>query len=508
MKTNKIIKIIYTSDIHGQISAFDFIRQKPNIPSLSRFSNYLKTVKDSYILIDNGDVLQGSPMLEYAREQHLENPVSTAMNALNYNYFTLGNHDFNYGKDVLDEYIQSNNAQLLCCNITDIQNNPLYKPYEIKEIDGIRLGFIGALTQYIPHWEKPENIKGMQFISAKDAIKKYVDEIKNQVDAIIVFYHGGYERDLQTGKPIGLNNGENEGSSIFEIPEIDCLLTGHQHHASVFINKMKATIQTSSHASNFGEITMFFHKKTRKLEKIAPVLVNNTFAIDNSFEQKFDDLVFEVNKSLDDIIATINCNMHIDDSFEARKNNHLFFSFINMIQQKVTGTNISAATLPNDAIGLSKNVTKREVSSNFGYVHKLVVLEITGSILKSALEKNAEYFSIDHGEIVVNPSYVEPKLQHYNFDIYDGINYTYKISNPMGQRLVDVTYNNEPIDDDKTYTICLNSYRANGGGDYFMFTEGKVIEEFEISYVEMMIEYIKNHPQLKMVPKNQFKVIV
>ena len=508
MKTSKIIKIIYTSDIHGQISAFDFIRQKSNNRSLSRFSSYLKTIKDPYVLIDNGDVLQGSPMLDYAREHTLENPVSKAMNYLGYDYYTLGNHDFDYGKITLYDYIDTNHATLLCCNVLDNNDNPIFKPYDIKEIDGIKLGFIGATTQYIQIWEPSEHIEGMHFISADDAIKKYVDQIKSDVDAIIVFYHGGYERDFHTGDSIGMDNGENEGYSIFEISDIDCLLTGHQHHSSIFNEDLRATIQTSSHAVNFGEISLFFDAKKHKLEKIEPVLINNTYQPDEFLEQSINDLVSDTNSSLDDVIATINCDMHINDPFEARKNNHLFFSFINMIQQKITNTDISAVMLPNDAIGLSRNVTKREISSNFGYVHKLVTMEISGKTLKTALEQNANYFSCYNGEIGVNQAYINPKLQHYNFDIYDGISYTYKVSNKPGKRLLHATYKNEPIDDDKIYTICLNSYRANGGGNFPMFTEGKIIEEFEISYVDTMVEYIKNHPHLKMVPKNQFKVIV
>lgn len=507
MQKTKNITIVYTSDVHGKISSFDFVFQNKKSPSLSRLSTYLKYINKPDVLIDNGDVLQGSPLMDYTRKFNLPNPISKSLNLLFYDFFIPGNHDFNYGLNHLNNFINHQLATTLCSNILNEQGKPYFKPYEIREIKGVKIGFIGAITAYIPIWEKEEHIKGLTFTSAYESVKKYSELIKDKVDAIVVSYHGGYEKDLNTGKLIGRPSIENEGYHIFEIPEVDVLLCGHQHMPTVFHKGLKSTIQTSNQATNFGLIELTFDQH-HQLIKNETSLIKNDFEIDQTFEDSFQTLVDATNQSLDESIGIIQSDMKIHDQFLDRLNNHVFFQFINMIQMKLTHADISLASLPNDALGLSKSVTKRELAANFVYVNALVKMEITGQILKKALEQNANYLTIENDEIVINQAYINPKLEHYNFDIYDGINYTYKVSNPVGERIVELTYKDKPIKDTDTLTICLNSYRANGGGNFFMFTEGKVIETIEISYVDIMVDYIKKHPQLMMVSKNQFKVIL
>lgn len=506
MQKNTCIHILYTSDIHGQISTYNFVNKNNNSASLSRFSTYVNQMEGHVLLLDNGDVLQGSPLMDYARNHYLKNPVSESFNLINYAFYTLGNHDFNYGKKELNAFIKNTHATCLCANILDDEQNPIFAPYAIKEIAGIKLGIIGVTTSYIPHWEKPEHIKGMHFVSAYDTVEKYTSILKSMTDAIIVLYHGGYEKDLETGQPIGRPTTENEGYHIFEIPEVDVLLCGHQHQPTVYQKGLKSTIQTANQALNFGQIDLTFDHSAKLIKNHARLIKNN-FDADVYFESQFKDIIDQTDQSLDETIGEIACDMHISDQFLDRKNNHIFFQFINMIQKRLTGADISLASLPNQALGISKKVTKRELAANFIYVNAIVKMEITGKTLKQALERNAMYFDTKNDDIIINNQYMHPKLEHYNFDIYDGINYTYKISNPMGKRLIQLTYNGEPVKDDDTFTLCLNSYRANGGGDFEMFTHGKVIEVYDIEYVDLMVSYIKKHPELNMKSHDQFKVI-
>lgn len=506
MKKNINIHILYTSDVHGQISTYNFVDKSRKSASLSRFMTYVNSIDDHLLLLDNGDVLQGSPLMDYARNHQLENPVSKSFNLINYAFYTLGNHDFNYGPKELNAFIKNTHATCLCANILDDQKNPLFMPYAIKEIAGIKLGIIGVTTSYIPHWEKPEHIKGMHFVSAYETVKTYASLLKSKTDAIIVLYHGGYEKDLKTGQPIGRPTSENEGYQIFEIPEVDVLLCGHQHQPTVYHKGLKSTIQTANQAINFGQIDLTFDPSGQLINNHTQ-LIKNDFIANESFEYAFKDMIEKTDQSLDESVGEIACDMTIHDQFHDRLNNHIFFQFINMIQKQLTQADISLASLPNQALGISKKVTKREIAANFIYVNAIVKMEITGKLLKEALERNAMYFDTKNQEIVIHDAYIHPKLEHYNFDIYDGISYTYKVSNPIGQRLIDLTFNEKEVKDDDLFTLCLNSYRANGGGDFDMFTKGRVLEVYDIEYVDMMVSYIKKHPELNMKSHDQFKVI-
>src|SRR5699024_120524 len=98
------------------------------------------------------------------------------------------------------------------------------------EIEGIRVGIIGTTTHYIPHWELPQHYEGLAFKDAFETTQYYAKLLRPQVDVLVVAYHGGYESDLETGQPLEELTGENQGARMLaEIPEIDVLLTGHQH---------------------------------------------------------------------------------------------------------------------------------------------------------------------------------------------------------------------------------------------------------------------------------------
>ena len=228
----KQFKIIYTSDVHGQLTGLNFATNTHASSGLSHLSHYLKTLKSPYLLLDNGDFLQGNVLLDYHRqfESDTDHPVASTMNRLGYAYLTLGNHDFNYGLSYLNQSLSAIDATVLCGNVLDQTGHNLFKSYHIHALDsGIRIGLVGAVTHYIPNWEKPEHIEGLYFINAYEHIKKTVEQIKPLTDLIIVLYHGGFERDLKTHGFIGRPTDENQGYQIAQLPEIDILLTGHQH---------------------------------------------------------------------------------------------------------------------------------------------------------------------------------------------------------------------------------------------------------------------------------------
>src|SRR5699024_2650962 len=117
--------------------------------------------------------------------------------------------------------------------------------------------------------------------------------------------------------------------------------------------------------------------------------------------------------------------------------------------------------LSNDAKGFSPVVTMRDVVSNYMFPNTLVVLELTGEDIKGALERSATYFSLDEqGDITVNPSFISPKPQHYNYDMWEGIEYTIHVSKPAGNRVQDITRRGEPLQMDGKYQVVLNNYRA------------------------------------------------
>lgn len=504
---NYTLNIIYTSDVHGSLVPVNFGLNKKDFKGLSRLKTYIDSLDGEFLLLDNGDILQGSPLMNYwlTNEKDSQTPTSIMMNHLGYHYSTLGNHDFNYGKKILDKYIKESNHDFICCNVLYMNKN-YCKPYEIINLNNeIKIGIIGAVTQAVPNWEKPSNISHFKFLDAFESIKKYVDEIRNLVDCIIVLYHGGIERDIITGIPLGRKSSENEGYKIASELPIDVLLTGHQHNETNGYINNTLVLQTSHSAYDFGEVNLTFEYNNNHwiLQDKIGSIKKMIYESDTVSEKLLNKLINNTNNYLDQIlVTTAGESLLIDDPFEARLNNHPLFKIVNEAQKWISGVSISAASLPNQIPGLKHLISMRDLESTFVYPNTLFVIEVTGKTLKMALEKTACYYSLNDGKIEVNPLFIYPKIEHYNYDIYSGIDYTIDVTKPPFSRIESAKYQGNEIDDNQLYQVVLNNYRAIGGGDYLMYRNQKVVKEINMTTSEIIIEYFKNHPHLLIEKEN------
>jgi len=504
---NKRLNIIYTSDTHGRLSAYDFLNQNYGSFGLSRLPNYLKTLETSYLLLDNGDFLQGSPLLDYSRKQNLLHPVAKVLNAIHYDYVTVGNHDFNYGLPYLNSFQLAYQGEILCANIYK-DNKPYFKTHVIHEIDGIKVAIIGVTTEFIPFWEKPENLKGLVFLDVVETTKKVIkdNDLKNKSDLIVVMYHGGFNKDLNTHQAYGPDTIENKGYELFQIKDIDVLLTGHQHIPQIYKNNQKVALQTSHNAKDFGLIAISFDQDHNQSID-AKIISLSEYAIDENIEQLINDDIKKTNSFLSQTIGIIKNDMHVSSPLDCRIKKHPLFQLINQIQLEYTKADISMASLPNETHGFPKEITLNDIAVNFPFENDLVVLEVTGSILKEALEQNASYFDIKENQIVINSRFLFPKVEHYNYDVYDGIEYVIDASKPIGERITSLTYKNKTIHPEDTFKLALNSYRAIGSGGFEMFKKAKRVIAYPVSYFDLIKDYIEAHPVLDFELIENFKVI-
>lgn len=488
--------IIETSDVHSYISTDSFkVRGQKEQHSLSRVKTYLDKVRNenkNVIYIDNGDNIQGSPLASlYHRTNSIEN-LSKSYNLLKPDAMVLGNHDFNYGKDHLNSYISHLSCPVLSANTIQIDDKILdIKPYIIKEFSNIKVGILGLVTQYIPHWENPKNIEGLKFQSALETAKYYVPYLKNKeaCDIVIISYHGGLGKDLESGVNIYQETGENEGYDLLYLGlDFDVLLTGHNHQEISGIYNDKVVLQPGYAASKLGEV-IFEIDEDKKIKDTQFNLVNLG---DFNPSQELEDMILEdMSKTQDFLDATCGkllTNAQIKSVLDAQLHGHPYISLVNQIQMHYTQTDIGSACifLP-DAKGLYGKVSMRDIISNYMFNNTLMKVEVSGKEFKQILEFNSHYFDIDgHGNIVINPEYFL-----YNYDIYSGVDYSFDISKPRGQRLVSAIYKNHEITDDEKITFATNSYRAIGGGDFPVLDGSQIIWESSQDIPQLIFDYIE-----------------
>jgi 2',3'-cyclic-nucleotide 2'-phosphodiesterase / 3'-nucleotidase len=506
-------KIIYTSDVHGSLLASDYASKKSVNKGISRLKTYLKSQKKPYLLMDNGDILQGSPLLDYHRQfkNKQENPAAIALNNLGYKIINLGNHDFNYGREYLAKYLNEINAEVLCANVVDLRNEIKLKSSIILKVEkDLRIGVVAAVTQYIPNFERKENIVDFKFLDAYETIKEEVKKIRNKVDILVVLYHGGFEKEIITGEPIGRPTKENEGYKISKIKGIDFLLTGHQHVPQVHnLKNGPKIIQTSANAFDFGEIEFSVAKDKNnnwKLENALAKLVNLDFKEDIEFRSFLGKQEKQTQKWLDVPISKTTQDLTITDPLSCRIKKHPLFQFTNLIQTELTKADISVASLPNFATGFKSKITTRDVQANYVYPNTVLKLEVSGKILKQAIEKTSEYFTLEKNVIKISNKFLYPKIEHYNYDVYDGIDYVIDITKPVGKRLVSLKYKGKEIHEKDKFTLAINNYRAVGGGDYEMFKKAKVLKEYDVSLADLATNYLKKHPKFQIKLINNFSI--
>ncbi|WP_226037180.1 bifunctional metallophosphatase/5'-nucleotidase [Aquibacillus saliphilus] len=515
------ISLLVTSDIHGYIYPTNYSDHDDRNFGLAKLSTLIKQKrqKDNLLLLDNGDLIQGSPLTFYhAKYQSTTaNPLIKVANELGYLASVFGNHEFNYGQEYLQNVINQSEFPWLSANIVN-QNDgkPAFgKPYIIHKVKNISIAILGITTHYIPNWEDPKHIKGLVFQDALESTKGWVKHIheNEQPDVVVVSYHGGFERDIQSGEPTEELTGENQGYQIcMEVEGIDVLVTGHQHRA--LANKINGVtiVQPSNNGQLLGQVDIEVEKRKNEcVKRINCSLIE----IDDSVkvDKQVVDLVKEYEEAtqvwLDKPIGKINGDMTISNPFSIRLQDNPLIEFINKIQMDIANVDISNTSLFNNTSpGFKSNVTMRDIVSNYIYPNTLKVIRISGSDIKQALEQSASYFIINaDGQIDVNSAFINPKPQHYNYDMWEGIEYELKITNPIGERVTKLNYQGEPIDYNQDYHVVMNNYRAGGGGNFKMYQGKPVVQDIPTDMTELIANYILNRKTIEATCNHNWKVV-
>lgn len=236
------LRIIETTDIHTNVMDYDYYKDQPSQQiGLSRAATIVKQAKseaENSVLVDNGDLIQGSPMGDYMAAKGINagdvHPVYKAMNQLDYDVGNIGNHEFNYGLDFLQKTLAGANFPYINANVFDKKTGEHYfKPYLIKthtfkdtsgEAHQIKVGYIGFVPPQIMVWDK-KNLEGKVFAKdIKETAEKLIPQMKKEgADVIVAIPHSGISTD-----PYKLG-AENSVYYLTQVDGIDAIAFGHSH---------------------------------------------------------------------------------------------------------------------------------------------------------------------------------------------------------------------------------------------------------------------------------------
>ena len=153
------------------------------------------------------------------------------------------------------------------------------------------------------------------------------------------------------------------------------------------------------------------------------------------------------------------------------------------------------------------HVTVRDVVASYIYSNTLVVLEVTGAVLREALEQCARYFAVDEdGHISIAESFLRPKEAHYNYDYFYGIEYAFDLSRPEGHRVTLLSRHGAPIRPEDRLTLCMCDYRATGSGNFDCYLDCPRISENLTQVSELILSYLVAHPMVELPEEHPFHV--
>ncbi len=494
---NTRLTIYYTSDTHGYLYPTHFRDLQPHPMGLLS----MRFPKDeNTLIIDGGDTIQGSPLTYCCHISGVDSPVAQAMNDRGYDYITLGNHDFNYGPDNLSRYLHSLHAKCLCANVRDAEGRLPLLPGTVHVLgNGLRVGLIGIVTDWVNRWEKKENLMGLTVSDPLEAARQAVAALPPH-DMLIGIYHGGIEKDLSTGRSLS-DTDENIACRLCEELPFDLLLTGHQHIA-LAEGRWRGThiVQTPCDAEQYVKITMdadrCFHSELCPVPDHAEL---------TDGEQK---LLDELNAWLDYPVGRLSRPIWPDDHLTMAMKGTPIADFFNMVQLEASGADVSCAALANSVRGFDSSVTVRDIVASYVYSNTLKVLEVTGDILRRALEQCASYFEVDGKQVRISPHFLEPKEAHYNYDYFMGITYAFDLNRPVGSRVVELKRSGREIGLDEKLSLCMCDYRATGAGDFDFYRSCPCLKEVQTDVSELILNYLRAHPLVDIPIKRPFAVMI
>ncbi|WP_438444478.1 bifunctional metallophosphatase/5'-nucleotidase [Gorillibacterium sp. sgz5001074] len=502
--TTKLV-LLETSDLHGAVMPLRYADNAKAELGLAKIASLIRQERSKglpLLLVDNGDLIQGTPFAYYHARmgQMSPNPMVECLNALSYDAAVIGNHEFNYGLPFLQKAIRESSFPWLSANLVrkGTQEPFFGQPYLVKELAGVKVGVLGLTTWYIPNWENPAHIRELDFLDAVDTARRWVRILREEqdVDVVVLSYHGGLERDPETGELTEVETGENQGYRLcMEVEGVDVLLTGHQHRELVAEINGVTVIQPGSAGKLLGKVTLELSRsdsgRWTVTSKRGEWIAAESAEADPGIAELAAACEAETQRWLDTPIGRTTGDMRITDPMQARLSDHPMIEFINRVQMEASGAPISnTALFDNSAKGFGEYVTMRDIVSNYIYPNTLKVIRVSGQDIRDALEVNASYFHVENGEVGVSPAFSNPKPQHYNYDMWEGIEYEFDLSRPVGQRVVKLTQDGKPLHPDASYDVVMNNYRAGGGGNYPMFKGKPVVKDIPTDVSELMANYI------------------
>ena len=492
------------------------------------------------LLFDNGDIIQGTPFGDYAAlamglKKGDVHPMIAAMNTLPYEACTLGNHEFNYGLDMLDIALSGAKFPAVTANILKPDGSTYYRPWMVVEraftddagaAQILRIGVIGFSPPQIVQWDET-HLKGRATtIGIAEAARIEVPKLRAQgVDLVLALCHSGISRipPPQPGE-------ENAALALSQVAGVDVMFLGHQHLvlpgsdfsgiggvdvAEAALNGVPA-FMPGFWGSHLGLIDLSLVRKNgawtvasakteaRPIYLRANGAVKALVAADSATlaaaQAAHDGTLAYVRAPVGAIDAPVNsffAEIADDPSVQIVNDAQLWYVHqLAATTPSLQGAPILSAAAPFKAGGRggpdyytdvkTGPIAMKNIADLYLYPNTMRVVKITGAQVREWLERAAGIFNALDPKSAAEQPLIDPTFPAYNFDVIEGVSYAIDVTQasrydsdgklvaPDAHRIVELKFQGAPIDVNALFLVVTNNYRASGGGN-FPGCDGKTI---------------------------------
>ena len=399
------------------------------------------------LFLMSGDTI--SPSVEsitYKGRQMIE-----AWNAIGLDYATFGNHEFDFGPDVLKQRVSESKFGWTAANVIDTTTGQPFggaKRYVVRKFGGVKIGIFGLTLPETKITSRPG--PNVEFRNACDTAKEVVSELHSQgVKVVVALTHLSMREDKEVARCANVN----------------LIVGGHEHTLLESHAGIAPIFKMTSDARELGRIGLNISPATGELEsidwKVIPVDSSTKEAPEfAAMYRKYAGLLAELAKPVGRTSVALDAR-----SLESRTRETNVGDFIADAFRKSTAADVgfmNGGSVRADSLIAPGKLTMRDLLSILPFKNKLVKIEVTGATLRAALEHGVSRSAEDS--------------QPGGFPQVSGIQFSFDASRPAGARLIDVKVNGLPLDDAKKYTLATTTFIALDGGDgYSMFKGSPVI---------------------------------
>lgn len=483
------VDILLFNDFHGNV-AEDTRPGKGKNAGMAKMIAYTKIAtreNPNTIVVAGGDNYQGSAVsnLTYGA------PVSAMMKAIGIPVSAVGNHEFDWGANLMTKWQKEGNFTFLAANIVDKKTKkPVSwaKPYMIIKKGGYKIAFIGLAHPDTAVLTNAEHVSGLEFTDPVKTGQEWVDFLlsgkakEGKPDAIIALTH--IDSD-QNGEQISGN-----AVSLTTIKSLNAVLSAHSHRPVSGIANDIPIVQAYCHGRAVGKLSLTFGKD-KKIEKIEPSIDEIWKTKNDIIEDEKGKLVFnkyeeELKPILKEVIGTLTEDLSHERS--EKGSNTLLGAWAAEVQRKLGNADIAIQ----NGGGLRRTLAAGDITTGDLYEimpfdNYLVAFDLPGADIKKA---------IDHG--IMNPSITDGQ--------FAGLMVEYDSKKPFENRITKITLKDgTPLDMNKMYKVVVNSFMFTGG-DSYDFKNAKNVAE-SVSIRDALIDAIKKQKTITPLPVNYIKDI-